>query len=410
MAIRPTASRAPKPQGTSPARHVSNSNNSNHRTAGVAQRAMARTSPAGRELRPAPSSSQRLVAMSNPTKTRPEGISFKSKGKLNNPSSQPSKNPSTSLMSRVSQPKNLLMIAGGGTTAGLMAGAAALAIKVGPVAAGSIIVQNIMLFTSPGVYALGTALNIAANTAVGLTAFSVKAVAAVTLPVLLPILSTIVVTTLTVGLAIYLGHLLLQAMKDRLNAFAERVGAKLDETMVGSAVKTTAVAIWSAFSPIDEAEENEPSPSFLSSLTSYLPSFCQPSVVEEEDSEVSVVQMLEDLGSSQPVRNVATRMGLSQRETIFLDSKQVEDIDDSGDDSDEELEIEEETPIGYSLIEQAEQASASTPTKRLSERLSREYGLPPVQEEQEETALEMLIQMNSESRAMNAVNAFAKFA
>lgn len=172
-----------------------------------------------------------------------------------------------SLIGRITKPKNLLLI---GAASGAIAAKAAfisLAMKIGPTAAGHVFAQEIMLFLAPGATALAFGLELALKTA---TSMFVNGA----LPIILPILSTVVVTTLVVGLATYLAYLLLLAMKNRIYAFGERVGAALDKTMIGRAVKATALAVISAFSPIEEkakekkVEKTEPSPSMVSCLTS----------------------------------------------------------------------------------------------------------------------------------------------
>lgn len=108
-----------------------------------------------------------------------------------------------SLLNKLTQPKMLCLI---GALGALKVSFAVLAVKVGPLAATSMIAQYAIAFLTPGVYTTIFALEVALKLTTTVIAHGI-------LPIVLPILSTIVVTTLAVGLTAYAGYLILQAMK-----------------------------------------------------------------------------------------------------------------------------------------------------------------------------------------------------
>jgi hypothetical protein len=126
---------------------------------------------------------------------------------------QTTKKQNGSLLSRLTQPKALCLI---GAIGALKVAFAVLAVKIGPLAATNLVAQHAIAFLTPGAYVLAFALEVALKTTATIIAQGI-------LPIVLPIISTIVVTTLAVSLTVYVGYLILQAMKEKVKAMLDKV-------------------------------------------------------------------------------------------------------------------------------------------------------------------------------------------
>ncbi|MBS0648818.1 MAG: hypothetical protein JSS10_06315 [Verrucomicrobia bacterium] len=118
-----------------------------------------------------------------------------------------------SLLNKLTQPKMLCLM---GALGALKVGFAVLAVKVGPLAATSLVAQHTIAFLTPGVYVMAFAMEVALKLTTTVIAHGI-------LPIVLPILSTVVVTTLAVGLTVYAGYLILQTMKKKVCALLDKL-------------------------------------------------------------------------------------------------------------------------------------------------------------------------------------------
>jgi len=177
------------------------------------------------------------------------------------------KNKSTSFLSKVTRPKNLCLI---GAVVALKTAFTVLAVKIGPLAATHLVAQQTVAFLSPGVYVAGLALEVALKTATTIIVHGM-------LPIVLPILSTIVVTTLAVGLTVYVGYLIMIAMQNKIKATLDKV------PLVGDTIKSM------LFSE-EQAEGAKAQPkvqTWGSYLTSFLPGSNADDVEGSDDGEDS---------------------------------------------------------------------------------------------------------------------------
>ena len=145
------------------------------------------------------------------------------------------------------QPKILAAI---GALTAVSAGLGILTAKVGPVMAGHLAAQHAIAFLTPGAVITASALQMAVKATAVTTANAV-------MPFVIPMISTMVVATIVTLIGIYVVYRALDAMKQTMYRGFAAIGNELDKSFIGSAVKATALAVYSVMTASAESEEED---------------------------------------------------------------------------------------------------------------------------------------------------------